>query len=170
MDFSTEQKQFLIKEQGVKAFIINFIINGLIAWLVMKKFAELTLWGDAGFAVDILATGFLLPFLSCVIISPILMGKIRKGKLNLVFETNGENGMHKRPMLIRALWLGILGLAGASLPVILFFKFLYTDPISLWTFIGFKSIWAGALGGIVTPFIAYWVLAANYVKQYNLNH
>ncbi|MFY0601610.1 MAG: hypothetical protein JXR03_18195 [Cyclobacteriaceae bacterium] len=159
MKLSSEQKHFFIKEQGIKPFVTNFFLNGLIAWLVMMKFTKLTLWGDAGFGNDILATGFLLPFLSCVIISPILLNKLRKGKLKMYVEAKNTNGMHLKSMPFRALWLGVLGLIMASLPVILFFEFLYTHPISLWTYVIFKSIWAGILGGIVTPIIAYWAVA-----------
>lgn len=162
---SEKHKRFLLISQGLFALVTNFAINAVISWYTMKKYADLTIWGEAGVGVDILATGFLLPFLSCLIISPILRNRIKRGQLQPLKAEQVGGNMHNRSILVRGVILGLIGLLLASVPLILVFKYFWTLPIPLWSFIWIKGSWAGVLGGIVAPFIAYWVLADTSEKE-----
>ncbi len=157
----TKQQQYLIQNQGGKALIINVFANAAIGWLILKEHSALTLWGDTGIGLDLLATAFLLPFLSCLILSPILSKQIREGKVEaLEPEQIEEKGWHLRPVFIRGIFLDLLGVLLAAAPILLIFKLSGILPIGLWTYVWFKGIWAGLLAGIVTPFIAYWVMGS----------
>ena len=50
--------------------ISNTIFNGLIAWLLLKSGPALGWGGQNSFAVDMLATGLLLPFIVALIVIP----------------------------------------------------------------------------------------------------
>ncbi len=160
-NLTKEQKQLIIKSQCLKAVGINFVANAGISYLVLKKHAELTLWGDAGIGVDILATGFLLCFLSCLILSGGLAKQIRKGEVEPLNASQiPAKGWHQRSVLLRSTWLGILGVVLAAIPLLLIFNFGGFFPMKLMTFVGIKGVWAGILAGIATFYAVYWVMAS----------
>jgi len=47
-----------------------------------------------------------------------------------------------------------------SLPIVALLDLASAQPVSLWGFVIFKALWAGALAAIVSPPMAYWALAA----------
>ena len=59
----------------------NTIFNGLSAWLLMKGGASLQWSGDHSFAVDVVATAFLLPLIVAFIVIPLQRSKLSKGEL-----------------------------------------------------------------------------------------
>lgn len=62
----------------------NAVFNGLIAWLLIRNGPPLQWGGDHSFAVDVLATAFLLPLIVALIVIPLQRGKLRKGKLSAI--------------------------------------------------------------------------------------
>ena len=160
-NLTAEQQQFLFRNQGINAVILNFILNALISWAVLKQFSDLVIWGDNGIGLDMLATGFLLPFITCLILSKTLAGKIRKGKAQpLAAEQISEQGWHKRSLFSRSVFLGVVGVLFAVLVLILFHYGGFM-PMEMMSYVWFKGIWAGILGGVVTILIAYWTMASD---------
>src|SRR5690606_7564055 len=45
-----------IRRETAVNFTINAVINGLLAWWLLKQKAILSLWGEEGFAVDLVVT------------------------------------------------------------------------------------------------------------------
>lgn len=81
MELSRQHRTFLLWKQGLGSVVLNFGINVAISWTVFRKHEELTLWGETGVGIDLLATGFLLPFLTCLILSRVVVSQVRNGKL-----------------------------------------------------------------------------------------
>lgn len=72
-------RKLLLVDHVLGAAAINAAINGGIAWLLFGRASAVPLWGVDGMALDLLATGFLLPFLYCVIVTPMLRRAQRDG-------------------------------------------------------------------------------------------
>ena len=62
--------RFLLLEQGIGSAVVNFLLNGAIAWLVFRGVAQVPLWGQQSIAGDTIGTCFFLPFLTTLIVTP----------------------------------------------------------------------------------------------------
>ena len=70
-----------IRKEILVGGISNAIFNGLIVWLLKKNGPDLRWGGEHSFAVDIIATGLLLPFIVALIVIPLQRSKLNKGEL-----------------------------------------------------------------------------------------
>ena len=160
MELSDRHRHFLRIEQGLVPGLFNVVINGLIAWLILRAHARIPLWGEPSVGVDLLATGFLLPLLTCVIVSNLIAGQVRKGKLPpLAPHQIATRGWHHSTSLKRGLFLGVVGVVVAAGPIVVALEIAHAQPIALYAFVGFKAIWAGLFAALLSPLIAWWALA-----------
>src|SRR3990172_10008910 len=81
MSISVAHRRFLLVDQGVAPAIFNFVLNGAIAWLLFHSAASVPLWGPSSVAIDTLITAFLLPFLTCLIVSGIVDRQVARGRI-----------------------------------------------------------------------------------------
>lgn len=157
---STEQKRFLFKDQLLIPAAINFFANGAIAWLIVRGQQALSYWGDVPIGPDILLTSFLLPFLMCLINSAILM---KKQAVIDFYEAApvvaSFTWMAMRPIWMRSVILAVICAMFYGVGTVLLLPLVIAEPISTWTFVTFKAVWAAALAAIISPFIAIWALA-----------
>lgn len=161
MHLSDRHRSFLIIEQSVFAGIINVVLNGVIAWLLMRSLTEIPLWGETSMGVDLLATGFILPFATCLIVSRLTRSQVESGKLPALERSQIRPlGFHRRSSLVRAIVMGVLGVIFASAPLVVLLDLAQAAPVPLLSFVAFKAIWAGLFAMIVSPIIAWWALAA----------
>jgi len=93
--------------------VINALINGGIAWGMHRGTASLPLWGDGGYATDLLATGVLLPGITWLIMHPLLHRQAAAGKAP---STDGVPPPWLAARLPATLWAGsaAIGLAGLA--------------------------------------------------------
>jgi hypothetical protein len=63
------QRRFVLLDNGVGAFVVNLMINGVIAWLLFCKATRVPMWGQSSIAGDTIATAFLLPAITCLIVT-----------------------------------------------------------------------------------------------------
>ena len=161
MKLSDRHRQFFRNDQFLHAFGINVAFNGVIAWLILREHEAIPLWGEAAMAPDLLATGILLPVIMTLIVSRVIGGQVAKGTLPpLDREIIATHGLHQRPALVRGLVLALFATLCGSLPIVALLDLASAQPVSLWGFVTFKALWAGALAAIVSPPMAYWALAA----------
>jgi hypothetical protein len=161
MHLSDRHRSFLIIEQSVFAGIINLVINAVIVWVLMRSHAEIPLWGDVSMGVDLMATGFLLPFFTCIIVSRLTRGQVESGKLPaLEPEQIRPLGLHRRSSLVRGLLVGVVGVIFFSTPLVVALDMAQAQPVPFTSFLAFKAIWAGLFAMIISPVIAWWALAA----------
>ena len=81
MELSDRHRRFLLLEQGAIPTVFNLLLNGLIAWGLFRSSPAVPLWGESSLGVDLLATAFLLPFLTCLIVSSLVARHVRSGKV-----------------------------------------------------------------------------------------
>jgi hypothetical protein len=165
MELSDRHRHFLRIEQSLVPAIINVVLNGLIAWLILRAHTQVPLWGEPSVGVDLLATGFLLPLLTCLIVSRLIARQIRSGKLPpLAAHQVASRGWHHQTILKRGLFLGIVGVIFASAPIVVALQIAHAQPIALYSFVGFKAIWAGLFAAVLSPLIAWWALASESMQ------
>ena len=111
--------------------------------------------------VDLLATGFLLPFFTCIIVSRLTRGQVESGKLPpLEASQIRPLGIHERSSLVRGALIGVLGVIFAAAPLVALLDLAQAAPVPLISFVSFKAIWAGLFAMVVSPIIAWWALSA----------
>jgi hypothetical protein len=160
MALSGRHQRFLIVEQGAVPTVFNFALNGAIAWALFRSAAEVPLWGQSSLGVDLIATGFLLPFLTCLIVSGIVARHVRDGKVPPLGEAQlPQTRWFERSTLLRGIALGAAGVVFGALPLVWVLTIAQAQPLAVSSFVTFKAVWAAMLALIVTPVIGWWALA-----------
>jgi hypothetical protein len=147
-------RRYLIGEQGLGSAIINFIINGAIAWAVYRSMAAVPTWGEKSIAGDTVVTAFLLPFMICLIVTPLTHRKIRNGEIPVIEWRRVSHrvlGRLPNSTFLRAFIFGLIGAVGAGSLTPLVFSILGITELPLLEFLIFKSTFAAVLAGVVTP-------------------
>jgi len=161
MDLSEKHRSWLIREQVIAPAAINFALNAGIAWLIFRGRGLVPLWGEGGIAQDAIATLFLLPFLTCLIVTPLVRRAVGAGK---VPPLDGAIGLPKvverlpRALLGRAAALGLGGVVGGA-PLVLGAVALAGGALAVPTLVLAKGVYTGALAALVGPMIALRTLA-----------
>jgi hypothetical protein len=161
MDLSQRHRRFLIVEQGAIPSAFNLVINGGIAWALFHSATGIPLWGESSVGVDLLATAFLLPFLTCLIVSALVGRDVRAGRVPpLTAEQRSGSHWVDRPASVRGLFLGALGVLFGALPLVWALHLGQAQPLPALSFVAFKAVWAAMLAFLVTPVIGWWALAS----------
>jgi hypothetical protein len=156
-----EHRRFLILEQGIGSAAFNFVLNGLIAWLLFRSFERVPLWGQQSIAGDTIGTCFFLPFITALIVTPLVRKRVHAGRierLEWTRETHPPLGWLPGGTGKRALVLGIactLIVGSLSLWALTAFG---VGDLAFWHFVGFKAAFSAALALVVTPVIALWAI------------
>jgi hypothetical protein len=152
-----EQRRFLLLDNGAGPFVANLLINGMIAWLLFRHASEVPMWGQSSIAGDTIATSFLLPAITCVIVTPLARARVRSGRLG------GAEGAQwrwvPRNMIWRALLIGLISLLALTPLTLFVLNTLGAGSLAPWHFIAFKAMFAAIEGGLITPFLALWAIS-----------
>lgn len=134
--------------------IINVVLNSGIAWLLFKSSEIVPMWGDHGFAFDLVVTAFLLLFITSLILIPVNRKKVSRGDLSS-FEWDDSLWLHRflirfpRSVSVCALIFGLIGLFIYAPVSLLLLVFTNTTEFSAINFAIFKGLWAGLLAVIM---------------------
>jgi len=160
MHLDPQQRRFLILEHGVVGFAINVVINFAIAWAMFRGAETVPLWGEQSIGGDTLGTSFFLPAITCLIVTPLVRGAVRKGAAPAF---SGALAGWLRPFQLRvplrALALGLASVALAGGLAVALLTVLGVEALGLGAFLGWKALYAGALAAFVQPAIALLALA-----------
>jgi hypothetical protein len=160
MELSPAQRGYLLIGNVMVPGVINVVINGAIGWAMFRDASSVPLLGSQGILGDTLATCFFLPAITCLIVTPIVRGHVRKGSAEpLRGALPGWLGAFRRPLLPRALAFGAAGVALAGGLAFAGLSAFGVDALGFAPFLGFKAAFAGVLGALVTPLIALAALA-----------
>jgi hypothetical protein len=157
VELAAAHRTYALRDQGVGAAIVNFLINGAIAWLMFRSLAAVPLWGQQSIAGDTIGTGFFLPFMTCLIVTPLTLRQVRSGTLPEPAWSRLDHPLLARLPRGAAARGALLGAAGALLaapPVVLALSILGVGELEFWSFIAFKSSFAALLAALVSPLIA----------------
>ena len=146
-------QQHIRKECTVNG-ISNVFFNGLIAWLLLKGGADLTFGGENSFAVDLLATGFILPFIVTLIIIPLNRRQLNKQALAPVYLDRehwllGILARFPQGLFMRALWFGLVGMLLLAPLTLLPLWLLGIKQFTPNSYALFKGIWAGSIAALL---------------------
>ena len=161
MELSDRHRHFLWVEQAAIPAVFNLLINGAIAWLLFRSITTVPLWGESSSGVDLLITGFLLPFLTCLIVSALVRRQVASGALPPL--PTGQlplSGWFRRSVPARGAALGVAGMLFGAAPVVLALDLAGAPAIAAGSFVAYKAIGAAALALLVTPFVGWWALAS----------
>jgi hypothetical protein len=155
----TQELAHHIKHELTINGLSNAFFNGLIAWLLIKDKGLLDWWGDHSFAVDILATAFILPFIVTLIVIPMQRRKARLGKVAAFHPDPSrivENWIIRLPdnLMLNATLFGLAGMLLIA-PLILMGIYLAgVDSFTALQYSLFKGLWTGMMASIlVVPMI-----------------
>jgi len=158
-------RRYVVLEQGVGAVIVNFLLNGAIAWAAFRGMSSIPMWGAQSIAGDTIATAFVLPFLTCLIVTPLARREVARGRL-----PSFEHARGAYPLLSalpattfrRALVLGTAATAVAAPIAIVAFSAVRLGGITAADFIWVKAGFAAVLAGVVAPLVALAALADTF--------
>ena len=155
------QRQYLLVEQGIGAAIFNFVLNGAIAWLVFRAQPVVPLWGQQSIAGDTVATCFMLPLITALIVTALARGRLGSGKLDPLAwtaSTHPRLRLVPRGTVTRGIVVGVACMLTVAPLTIAVLWALGIHAMSLRTFVLFKAAWSALLAAIVTPLIALWAI------------
>ena len=148
-----------IRHEILGSGISNTIFNGLIAWLLLRSSPALRWGGEHSFAVDVIATGLLLPLIVALIVIPLQRSKLNKGKLapiNLGPASVMQSLADRFPASTfrSALVFGLIGMLLIAPLTLAGFYLLGIEEIPPVQYALFKGIWAGIIAAVlVVPMV-----------------
>ena len=155
--------RFLAIHQSAVPALINFVLNGAIAWWLFRSATFVPFSGPSSITGDTLATSFLLPLLSCLVITWLIQRGVEHGELRplvIVPEPGWQVWLSQLRPLRRGVFFGLAGVVLGGGPVCVVFARLGPPELSFWAFVWFKAAYAALLAAAVCPFIAWLALAS----------
>ena len=146
-------KRYLFVEQPIGAFVVNFILNALVAWGVCGGMTSVPLWGETSVAGDTVATSFILPFLSVLIATPLARRDTRQGKVSAESLRERVSRL-PRALVPRAVVVGVASLAVVAPLAVLALDLAGVTQIPMPGFVWAKAGFAAVLGAMLAPTIA----------------
>jgi hypothetical protein len=144
----------------VIAAVINGALSALIAWGSAAGKDDVPLWaaplvGGPSTIVDTVATLFVLPFLTTLIITTVVWHELREGRLQPLSRPASRLLAGAPPTrLRRGVYFGAICIAVLALPGVLILILIDPGDISVGHFVLYKAIFGVLLGAVVTPPIA----------------
>lgn len=158
MNNSTSATDHLRHELMVCGFS-NLIFNSLAAWLLLRNGPVLRWNGESSFVVDIIATGFLLPFIVALIVVPLQRRKLKQGALqpiNLGSASFLQSLANRFPSgtFKCAILFGLIGMLVIAPLTLLIFYLVGIIAVSPLQYAVLKGIWAGLMAAtLVVPMV-----------------
>jgi hypothetical protein len=149
-----EHRLYLLLEQGIGAGVVNFVLNAGIAWATFRSLAHVPLWGQQSIAGDVIGTTLLLPLITTLIVAALTRRALATGRFPRLSGTRRLARLPARP-LARGLVLGLACTVLVAPPIIVALTKLGVAELELASFVWAKAWFAGILGMLVTPFIAF---------------
>jgi len=160
VQLTSEQRRFLWLGQSPVGFGINVVLAGAIGWAMFRGTGTIPLWGESSIGGDTLGTSFFLPLISCMIVTPLVRSQVRKGATSAF---TGALASWLRPFQVsvpaRAVALGFVSLALGGGGAVALLSVLRVEAFGFAAFLGWKVLYAGVLGALVSPAIALLALA-----------
>jgi hypothetical protein len=154
-------RRYLLLEHGVGSAVFNFVLNGVIAWLLFRGVADVPLWGQQSIAGDTIGTTLLLPLFTCLIVTPLVRRHLRARDLGVIGWSPTADALLRwlpTSTFRRGLLLGAACVVAVAPLAIGTLTALGIAGLPFWGFVTFKAGFAAALALTVQPMIALWVV------------
>jgi hypothetical protein len=155
------QRTFIVNEQTIVPAVFNLALNAGLGWVVFKKLEQVPLWGDPSIAGDLVGTLFFLPFLTCLIVTPLVKRAARTGKVEWLSIAPGEHPVLRlfpRSVWLRALLVGLGSVVLFGVPLLGLLALLGVEGWSVGMMVSAKGIYAALIAALVTPYLALYAL------------
>lgn len=149
--------RYLLVDYGIVPVVFNVLLNAGLAWLFFRNLSDVPLWGPQSLALDAVFTCFLLPCIACLIVTPLVRGDVRRGRVPREPGTTGLAAWfaaRSSSARKRSVFFGLAGLALAAPVTVALLALTARDGMILTNFVLFKGLFAGALAAIFVPLIA----------------
>lgn len=147
-----EERRYLFVQQGVGGVVFNFALNAAIAYLIFSP-PEVPAWGAVSLGADTLATGFLLPFLTVMISTPLVLWERRNRPSATSSRARIVMALAQKSRVARGLSLGLVGLVLAGVAT-LALTALGPAVYPFRTAVLLKGVFAAALAAPFGPLVA----------------
>lgn len=165
----TQNQSMSLRKFLTIEIIVSAIINGgfgmLFGWLLGKSMQSIPFSGTGGIVPDVLATTFLTGFLTTLIVTPILRGRIEKwdaeGGKPVVAQYSGTGYMKFLPQNLwaRAFIIGLICVAILAPIVLGVLHISNAAPLTPHDFMWIKALYGAFIGSLLTPFVFLPMLA-----------
>jgi hypothetical protein len=163
---SSEHRRFLWLDQGVAPVIFNFALNAGIAWLSVRTLASMPLWGSQSIAVDTIATAFILPLMTALVVTRLVGHQVAGARLSpLPPDAPAVRLWVARSSARRGTLLGLASIVVAAIPAVALLVSLDVASFDPSSFVWFKASFAALLAGAVTPLLGWWALIEASAKS-----
>lgn len=153
MNLSPQHRRFLFIEQAAGGAVINLAIAALLGWLLFRDAERVPMTGAQSAVTDTIVSAFMIPFVTCLIVTPIARRQMRSGRI-AALNGGALNALMPSGILWRAILLGAACVAIVSPMVISASAQVSAMGIALRHFLLFKLAFAAAEGAVITPLIA----------------
>ena len=154
---SAAHRKFLFVEQGIGAAIVNFLLNGAIAWVMFRGMDPVPLWGQQSIAGDTLGTAFLLPLITSIILTPLARGRVASATLAALewtYITHPSLRLLPRGTVRRGATIGAICVVTVGIATVVALWLGGVTSMTFGRFLLFKAAWSAVLAAFVTPIIA----------------
>lgn len=159
MALTPAHKKFLTVDQVIGPAVFNFFLNAAIAWAIFRSHETVPLWGQQSIAGDTIATAFILPFVTGLIVTPLVRGQVKQGKVAALSAESLPGVVSilaTRSTFVRSLLIGLAGVVFAGVPAVGIWVALGGPAeLGLTPFIWVKAAFAGLLAAVLTPIISW---------------
>ncbi|MEY2571413.1 MAG: hypothetical protein QOE63_1763 [Acidimicrobiaceae bacterium] len=145
---------------------VNLVVNALIAWVSIGSTSSVPLWAvplldEPSTITDTVGTFFLLPLITCVMLTTVVRAQRRRGHLSSGRPVDAGPWLGRLPAgrVRRGAALGAVCCAVLSPIALLVLVIADFGDVSRTTFVVYKAALGVALGAIITPVIAVRALA-----------
>ena len=153
---STQHKQYIFKHYVLGSAVINTLINGAVAYVIFSTQPQIAIWGSPSLGVDIVATVFLLTLITSLLVNWSTGLAMSVGRVEAVRTEGFWLSLTERLPLApwpRALLLSVVATGLIAPGVIYAFDLLAIQSLSSNAAMLFKTLFAVAVGLLVTPLI-----------------
>ena len=150
--------RYLLIGQAIIPFFINIAVSVVLGALAVRGLESVATWAmDKGAVADSMGTCFFLPFITCLIATPIVRFQVTQGAANRIPPTDVPRWVRvmNGPIFLRAAKFGVAGILLLAGPVYAAYCLFASESIETIRFIAIKAIFAGVFGIFVTPMIAF---------------
>lgn len=143
-----------IRREVLVSGVSNAVINGVLAWLLLRRVPALRWSGEHSFAIDMIATGLLLPLIVALIVIPSQRSKLRKGELQSINLGHGSAMQSLANRFPSSAWksallFGVVGMMIVAPLTLLGVYVLGINEVSPLHYAIFKGVWAGAVAAVL---------------------
>ena len=151
------QRQFIIRDFVTTPLIVNLLLNGFIGWFTFGGRSNMPFLGADGVAMDVLLTAFILTFVTCLIVAPIMWQLVAQGDQATVVWRRSEIAWLR--WLPAGKWMRalVVSIAATGIVALLILGLLPAVGITMLSGAGailLKVVVAIAVAATVTPFLA----------------